>query len=407
VQHPTAESPNDYYTEGLRAASEEVVQAIYHEFRQPVVRAVESAGGSHADGATFFRVAVLQAAEQARQEQLPSAVPIFYWLRDVAVAQYRDWRSERGQVLPELPPPAAAEPDTQAALPDVEAMRALRQRVRAKRQFPHLDADCQQKFRASAAAETTEDVGDCLDRYRARLGEGDWSALSAAWVGALLRDEHFGKMWDLADALEHRLAAGQPLADEARPKSNFARNLLIFLLLLTTGYAAWAYFFRTKTPAEVYKANFNPPASIADDRAARYARDSVPTAMPEVCDVIFHEADEYFKQKTWREAAAVLLPVAQDESLRECHSDALFYLGIISLQLERPELTLDCFSKIQDLERFGEDIYWYQALAFVQMAAQDPTRRDVARRAVERARSNTEVAERREQAEKMLKQLAD
>jgi hypothetical protein len=61
------------------------------------------------------------------------------------------------------------------------------------------------------------------------------------------------------------------------------------------------------------------------------------------------------------------------------------------LQLDEPELTVQCLAKIPDLDRFGEDLYWYQALAFVKIAVQNPARRDIARRAVERARSNTEV----------------
>jgi hypothetical protein len=47
------------------------------------------------------------------------------------------------------------------------------------------------------------------------------------------------------------------------------------------------------------------------------------------------------------------------------------------------------------------------ALAYVKMAAIDPEQKDIARRAVERALSNTEVPERRVQAEKMLKELTE
>jgi hypothetical protein len=98
---------------------------------------------------------------------------------------------------------------------------------------------------------------------------------------------------------------------------------------------------------------------------------------------------------------------ALHEELAVCHSDALFYVGIIALVQEDPELTLECFSKIEDLEHFGEDIYWYQALAFVKLAEKNPLLRDKAARAVERARSNTQDSLRRVQAEKMLEHLAD
>jgi hypothetical protein len=75
--------------------------------------------------------------------------------------------------------------------------------------------------------------------------------------------------------------------------------------------------------------------------------------------------------------------------------------------LEQPELTLECISKIEDLERFGEDIYWYMALAYVKKAAIDPSEKEMAQRALERALSNTEIPERRIQAEKMLEELAE
>ena len=96
-----------------------------------------------------------------------------------------------------------------------------------------------------------------------------------------------------------------------------------------------------------------------------------------------------------------------DDSLLECQTDALFYLAIVGLELERPELSLECIAKMDDLERYGEDIYWYMALAYVQKAALDPSEKDIAKRAVERALSNTEIPERRQQAEKMLEELSE
>ena len=121
---------------------------------------------------------------------------------------------------------------------------------------------------------------------------------------------------------------------------------------------------------------------------------------------MLQEADRHYKQKDYYEAANVLYPVA-DEEESACQSEALFYLAIIALQLEDPGATIDCLARISDIESFGEDIYWYQALAFVKIAAINPLRKDIARRAVERARSNTELPERRAQAEKMLEQLSN
>lgn len=72
-----------------------------------------------------------------------------------------------------------------------------------------------------------------------------------------------------------------------------------------------------------------------------------------------------------------------------------------------PALTIECLSNIEDLSRYGEDIYWYQALAFVKLAAENPLMQEKAVRAMDRVISNTELPERREQAQKMLQQLND
>jgi hypothetical protein len=82
-------------------------------------------------------------------------------------------------------------------------------------------------------------------------------------------------------------------------------------------------------------------------------------------------------------------------------------MAIAGLQPANPELSLECLSKISDIERYGEDLYWYQALAFVKIAAERPGKRNLARKAVERARSNTIIPERKAQAEKMLSELGD
>ncbi|MCB9305774.1 MAG: hypothetical protein H6565_04195 [Lewinellaceae bacterium] len=59
----------------------------------------------------------------------------------------------------------------------------------------------------------------------------------------------------------------------------------------------------------------------------------------------------------------------------------------MALGQDQPALALECFAKIEDLEHFGEDIYWYQALAIVKLAEINPLLKEKARRAVERARS--------------------
>ena len=121
---------------------------------------------------------------------------------------------------------------------------------------------------------------------------------------------------------------------------------------------------------------------------------------------MFAEADDFYQKKEWRSAATVLAAMLEEAS-SDCQTDIYFYLAIVGLYLDRPELTLQCISKLDDLDRFGEDIYWYMALAYVKKAAIDPSEKDMAIRALERAMSNTEIHERRIQAKKMLEDLSD
>jgi tetratricopeptide (TPR) repeat protein len=176
-------------------------------------------------------------------------------------------------------------------------------------------------------------------------------------------------------------------------------------------YTLYARFFGPKTAKEVYNSHFDAPQSLVEDATTRtqnlpVLEDSLSYAeRPPVCDEILTQADEYYKNKAYADAASILAEALDEEALSPCHSDACFYLGIIGLQLDRPMMTVQFFAKIEDLDRYGEDIYWFQALAYVKMAAQNEVDKELARRAVERARDNTEIPERREEAERILKEL--
>jgi hypothetical protein len=94
-----------------------------------------------------------------------------------------------------------------------------------------------------------------------------------------------------------------------------------------------------------------------------------------------------------------------NEDLPGCRSDALFALGIVNLKREEPGEALQCLAKIDNIEAYGEDLYWYQSLAFVQLAKQSAGLRPVARKAVERFLENTRDEQRKIDAKKMLEQL--
>lgn len=363
MNHPSANFANEIYLDGLRKADATVVEALYGEFRQAVTRAVETAGGNYADGNTFFRVAVIQTAVLANRNEYPAETPIFFYLKNLAVAQYRDWLEEKEQELLPLPELEEAEKNMLEVLPDKMQCREFRALIKAKRQ--------------STALPLAE---------RQQVG-----------------DEHFNTVWSLCETIERRLSAGQ-IPDSGENKT--IRNAFLLLVLLTVGYAAFTWFTRDQSPETVYQNNFQPPPGILEDMAKRYANDTIAPEKPGFCKEAFERADGYYQKKQWRETAETLSAM-MDQSYPECQSDALFYLAIVSLQLDRPAWTLSCISKIEDLERFGEDIYWYMALAYVKIAAEDPSQKDIARNAVERARSNTEIPERKAQAEKMLQDLAE
>ena len=415
MQLPNAIFPNETYLNGLRDADAVVVDALYNEFQNPVSRAVEFAGGSYADGGTFFRVAVLHTAHLVQSGKYPEEAPIHFFLKNLAVAQYHDWLIEKGQEPPTAPVPEDAEMAVIHALPSPEEMREMRLQIRAKRQYTRLSLEDQKPILSLANAlhtlppdadpSTLQYPLEPVARYKKLLNEqaNTWESPLPAWAVVSLTDPGFHKIWSACEAVERRLASSQI------PNSGPNKLILfafIALMVLTSGFVAFTWFTRDQSPDEVYENNFNPPPSIMEDMAARYANDSVSVNRPEVCMIAFSEADEHYKNGDWREAAASLATLMND-SLAVCQSDALFYIAILGLQLDRPDLTLECIAKIEDLDRFGEEIYWYMALAYVKIAAMDPNEKDIARRAVERARSNTEIPERREQAEKMLEDLAE
>lgn len=414
MTHQSAIFPNEIYLNGLQDSDAAVVETLYNEFRQPIVRAVEMAGGSYADGAAFFRVAIIQTAQLIRSGAYPGETPVFLFLKNLAIAQYRDWLFEKGQDLPPMPELSADELEIVRSLPNHDALEEIRQMVSAKRQFTRLemqDAELVQQL-----AERIADKGmdaevllssaqkSSLESYKKLMEKHTkvWEEPMPAWCVLALTDSSLHQIWSVCEAIERRLARSQ-VPEKGDNKT--LRYAFFAFLALTIGYAFFSWVFRDRTPAEVYDNNFNPPASIVADLQMRYADDSAAMFRPEYCNLVFEKADGHYKRKEWREAARELADLMEG-AYSDCQSDALYYLAIIGLQLDRPELTLEFIAKMEDLERYGEEIYWYMALAYVKVAANDPTEKDIARRAVERALSNSEIPERRKQAEKMLEDLS-
>ncbi len=456
---------NEQYINGLRIADPTVLASIYVEFRTPVIRAITSLGGSEADGGIFFRAGLVEAARQVRAGEFTDSEPFFFQVRELAIAHYRDWLAERApagampdnesespddktaslETEADNPPSPEATADERAETdqtsnfklqtPNSDTLRQTRRSIYAWRHFERLDANWQEQVLLAVAPQQQYDAPPldgsadsvptndrdelpmknrdefCYQHYLSllQLAPAE-NATLPYWVISALHNTEGYHFWQKTQDLERKIANRQPLAPPTPTPPNkwFPRLLLALsaIMLLSWGYN---YFFRSATPREVYKENFQPPASILEDLRSRQHTDTMSVGplpeRPVACEEMLQQADANYREKDYAAAAEVLYRIADDQSLAACHSDAWFYLGIIGLHLDDPGTTLQSFAKIDNLDRFGEDIYWYQALAFVKLAEQQPDLRDKAVRAVERALGATQSSERRAQAEEMLKQL--
>ncbi|MCC6460848.1 MAG: hypothetical protein IT260_10290 [Saprospiraceae bacterium] len=411
--HPTGQFPNETYLNGLRDDPESTLAVLYDEFRQPAIRAVTGLGGSSADGAVFFQAAVNETARLARENRIPAEVPVFFLLKALSQAHFLDWLDQRGQPQPEAPTEMSAQPEWQSLLPEPGALRQTRQKMLAWKQVQLLDASCREVLLAPTEPDETPEAADtrhqhCTEQYLDRLKTAGALALDnelPGWPMAVLRDRAGYAVWLRTQQLERDWAMGKPPVPES---NRIWRWAIAALLLVAVGYGAFQFYFRPVTAAEVFADNFAPPGSLMDDFEKRYGaemgNDSV-SARPNECVRLLREADLYYRAKEYQAALDPLLLIVLDSS-SFCQSDAWYFLGVIQLQLEDPTTAIQCFAKIEDLNRYGEDLYWYQSLAFVQLAKENPLMRDKARRAIERTLGNTRDSLRRIQAENMLKKLS-
>ncbi len=310
MNQPIPTFPNETYLNGLTEADPTVVDALYNEFRQPVARAVEAAGGSYADGATFFRVAIIQTACLLKDGLYKQDIPVFGFLKHLAVRQYQSWLLEKGQELSPVSDPESEELEAFSALPSESALVEMRQMVRAKRQFGKLATEDQRQILSLANA--TSQVGNAdstidlapyagsLQQFKKQLGveANQWETGLPNWVVYPLTNQHFHQIWTACEDLERRLASNQ-IPESGENKT--IRYAFIAFVLLTLGYAAYTWFSRDTTPKEVYENNFQPPKSILADLEKRYAKDSVAPVRPEACNMAFNEADTHYQKKEWRE----------------------------------------------------------------------------------------------------------
>lgn len=406
THHPTGLLANDAYYTGILQRDPVVLEAVFQEFRQPLLRAVSQAGGNQADGSVFFQAALTEAYGLLRAGRGPeNHTPFFFWLKDLVLAHYRDWLIARGGA------PESEEMLPETAFQEPGALAHTRRRLLAWRRLLMVDGNCRNQL-LSERGEGKKTTQDCEARFLEIVASRpslEFTGLSAAEISAdALSDKDGFRFFETIHGLEKKAAGNPEDAGPGRPSSgNRWGYLMLAFLVAILGFSVYRFMSRSKSAAEVYREHFDPPASLMADRDNRYAAGDSSNAEAATCREWFRQTDDLYQKGQLDDAREALLYILADTNLTECHSDAWFFMGIVQLKGDAPDGALECFSKIEDAQLYGEDIYWYQALAFVKIAEQNPDMRPVARRAVERMQGNLHTPDRKQQAATMLKHLSD
>ncbi len=407
VTYLTGQFPNETYLDGLRDNPESSIAVLYDEFRLPILRDFAALGEGEEHAAFCFQMAVNDAARLARTGAIPQDVPFPAFLQALSLAHFRAGAADLPQDVP------ATDTNKPAFdLPASDTLRETQDKAFVWTRLHDLDPKCQEILLNTPDASNADDTflekkASCTEQLLQTLQtEGSPATELSASALAALRDKDGYAVWRRTQALEQNLGTEKP---SPPPESNqIWRWAVAAFLVAIIGYGAFQFFYRPMTAAEVFADNFTPPGSLMADMETRYGaemgNDSV-SARPSECMLLLREADAYYQASNYQGAMDPLLLIVLD-STSICQSDAWYFLGILQLQLEDPTTAIQCFSKIEDLERYGEDLYWYQALAFVQMAKGNPLLRDRAKRAIERTLHNTRDPRRKAQAEGMLKNLS-
>lgn len=418
-------------SEGLQQSDEGVIQHLYTQLRPVVQRAVAAAGGSSADGNAFFLAAVADMGQLLRQGKFPETVPFAEGLSQLAVAHFHSWGDNRkaatpSEAVPELPipempgyesltpaPEQLESPeevtentaDDLSWMPDGDALTETRKHIFAWKSMSKLHRGC-----TEIVLEQPDNDTACKKELAVILhSSGDKPAVDLSlpeWGEAAIRRKEDYQVWAKLRIYDQNLSRGLTIDGADRSSGNtVAKYVFLGLLAITLGYMVYAWINRPKPAGEIFKENFTPPESLLADINRRFENDTSGIVRPERCEELLEEADRFYSEKNYQAAMDPLGVMLEDESLPGCRSDALFALGIVSLKRNEPSETLQYLAKIDNIEAYGEDLYWYQALAFVQLAKSSANLRPVARKAVERFLENTKIEERRVQAEKMLQEL--
>ncbi len=384
---------------GLAESDTNTIQFIYNKYKLDIIKSVQSAGGSLADGNVFFQTALIDTAQLSRQNAFPEDVPLKEVLIQMAKSHYISWSQRKSTLEPPLSP--------FSWIPSNAALAQTRKHIFTWKTMGKLSSGCQIALMQQQVEDDTTcrtELVQALAPQVSGLPEPD-ATLPDYAVEALLRKEDF-LIWKTIRTYDDNIDRGLSIDGNVIKSDNTtAKYAFIALVVLTLSYIGFTLYNRPKSTEEIFKQNFEPPQSLLDDMNRRYENDTTGIVRPERCSELLAQADAFYADKNYAAAQDPLYEILNNDDLDACRSDAMFAMGIISLKTNDPGEALQFLSKIENIEVYGEDLYWYQALAFVQMAKRSESYRGVARRAMERFLENTRNETRRKQGENMLNEL--
>jgi hypothetical protein len=396
------DQPTPYHV--LRYGGTQDYADLYKNIYPTVVQAIGRLGGNAADGRAFGTAALVDAAHLARTDQWPGEHSVEEVVTRLAAAHYRFWLAERGGEVAIGDPASGTDtpPDPTPEWLQPDDLRSTRSQIFTWKKLHQLPI--QQREALFADPKNAPARAALLSLLRPNAPATDELP---EWAEAALTNLEGYYFWKKTHDLESRQSGElPPSATEGRVTAGgVAKYVFAGLLVSTIGLALFMWLSRPKPVGEVFESNFEPPKSIWQDLQQRYAADTSGVERPAACDELFLRADRFYQEKNYAEAAGALATLLDELDLAPCHSDALFFLGVMHLEAGDPEDGLAALSKIENIEAYGEDLYWYQALAFVKMAQRESRYRPIAERAMTRFLENTRDETRRQQGEKMLDEL--
>lgn len=403
--------------EALAAPQQEAWAQVWDHYWPDLIKEVKVAGFSEADARHGLQVALLHAFGALRRMD-PALRPPF-----------ERWQSNRlalALLAPEGSPVFSAFAAPPFPLQSGEdyalALGRMRLQGRIRRLWDRTPPETQALVRRAAQAQLyaqpdapVEYPEDTLLAVRAFIQ-------NLALLGAANPERDPALPQEAAECAADEAGAHfwsmlQNIAEQARsttrPRGKRYERAITMAVVVAVLAGMFYMWKRNKSLDRIYAEQFRPPASLlADwqDRVLRSERDTLSGALDPRCADELARAEQDYRDGNFSQVYYALgdrydMGEVELGEAAPCRSALLFYMGVAAIEMQRPGLAIECFAKIDDVENFGQDLYWYQAMALLQAARQNPALREKAGRALERAAANADTPERREAIERARRDL--